>query len=221
MLFYSNNLCFAEGNFLSMDRSFFIRLTIAVHKVIDAFTGGEELKNQIKNLADEVLSNLVSFDEEDSGKALEISKKIENLENRFEEAIGRNRIDPRNFWVLKKEYGKIRDSLRKNAVMPEAGLALFGHNGFPFSAAETEASVPAGSSENKTVNGNEHEFSERQQKIVETLKGNEEVQVGDLMKIFPDINRRTILRDLDNLMRLGLVERNGGGRVATYKALRK
>lgn len=187
-----------------MDRSFFIRLTIAVHKVVDVFHGGEELKSQIKNLADEVLSGLVSFDEEDAEIALIISRKIENLETSFKEADERNLINPRNFQVLKREYGKIRENLEKSAVAPSARLALFTNE-------NSLAEIAAGQAD----------FSERQQKIVETLKGNGEAQVGDLMKIFPDLNRRTILRDLDNLMRLGLVERNGGGRVATYKTLKK
>ncbi|MFH1423463.1 MAG: hypothetical protein ABIG29_00715 [Candidatus Nealsonbacteria bacterium] len=52
--------------------------------------------------------------------------------------------------------------------------------------------------------------------ILDILKNNSKVRIGDLIKSFPDINRRTILRDMDAFCHSGAVERNGSGRGACY-----
>jgi hypothetical protein len=40
--------------------------------------------------------------------------------------------------------------------------------------------------------------------------------LGDLQKTFPNLNRRTLLRDLDGFCQIGLIEKNGHGRGACY-----
>jgi len=56
----------------------------------------------------------------------------------------------------------------------------------------------------------------RQEVILGILKDSGKVKVSDLVKSFPDINRRTILRDLDIFCQSGIVARSGSGRGACY-----
>jgi len=51
--------------------------------------------------------------------------------------------------------------------------------------------------------------SERQIKILEFLDKNEKAQVMDLQKILPDVTKRTIRRDLDELLEDGRIVRKG------------
>jgi len=57
----------------------------------------------------------------------------------------------------------------------------------------------------------------RQKVILNILKNNSKVKISDLTKSFPNINRRTLLRDLDAFCQIGMIERNGSGRGARYK----
>ncbi len=56
----------------------------------------------------------------------------------------------------------------------------------------------------------------RKKVILSILKKNSKVKISDLAKSFPDINRRTLLRDLGLFCQAGLIERSGGGRSACY-----
>lgn len=59
-------------------------------------------------------------------------------------------------------------------------------------------------------------FAGRQEKILAVMDGNGTVKIGDLAKLFPGVNRRTVLRDLDKLCQIGAVVRDGNGRGAHY-----
>lgn len=56
----------------------------------------------------------------------------------------------------------------------------------------------------------------RQEKILAVMASNGMVKIGDLIKVFPDVNRRTVLRDLDKLCQVGVAVKNGKGRGAHY-----
>ena len=56
----------------------------------------------------------------------------------------------------------------------------------------------------------------RQDKILAVLSGNGRVKIGDLVSLFPGVNRRTVLRDLDMLCQSGVMVRNGSGRGVFY-----
>lgn len=61
----------------------------------------------------------------------------------------------------------------------------------------------------------------RQQKILEFLSANERAQVVDLKKILPDVTKRTIRRDLDELMELGKIIRMGSFNQIYYQIKRQ
>lgn len=70
--------------------------------------------------------------------------------------------------------------------------------------------------DNSSSNSKNSERSERQEVILDILKNNGKVKISYLAKSFPDINRRTILRDLGTFCQTGMVERSGSGRGACY-----
>lgn len=49
----------------------------------------------------------------------------------------------------------------------------------------------------------------RQQKIIEFLRQKEKAQVADLQQVLPDVTKRTIRRDLDELLVSGIIVRMG------------
>jgi predicted HTH transcriptional regulator len=57
----------------------------------------------------------------------------------------------------------------------------------------------------------------RQRKILETLVRSQKAQVSDFIKILPNITKRTIRRDLDDLLKKGKVIRVGEWNQVFYK----
>ena len=159
-----------------MSNDFYIKLTLAVYRVTELFPKQAALKRDIRNLANEILVNLINNNSENS------SRNIEKIKNLFGLAEAQNWIYPRNFLVLEREYDKIEQGINTGKTVEKPRTT-----------------------------------QKRKQRILETLEGNSKIKVGDLIKIFPDINRRTILRDLENFSQAGLVVKSGNGRGACYK----
>lgn len=63
------------------------------------------------------------------------------------------------------------------------------------------------------------ELNERQKKVLELIEKNEKATIAELIKLFPDINRRTLTRDMDNLIDLHIIKRIGKGRRDIYYIL--
>ena len=62
-----------------------------------------------------------------------------------------------------------------------------------------------------------HKITERQEKILKFLEKNEKAQVMDLRTVLPDVTKRTIRRDLDELLELGKIVRLGDFNQVFYK----
>lgn len=159
-----------------MSNDFYIKLTLAVYRVTELFPEQATLKRDIRNLANEILVNLISNNSENG------SRNIKVLKHLFDLAEAENWADSRNFSVLRREYDKIGKLINTGKTVEKPRTT-----------------------------------QKRKQRILETLEGNSKIKVGDLIKIFPDINRRTILRDLENFSQAGLVVKSGNGRGACYK----
>ncbi len=87
-----------------------------------------------------------------------------------------------NYLIVANEYEKIRTQMASLPVLRN-----------------TEA--------NKGLVSNS--FNKRQTKILEFLDNNEKAQVMDLQKMLPSVTKRTIRRDLDELLKSGRVARFG------------
>jgi Fic family protein len=64
--------------------------------------------------------------------------------------------------------------------------------------------------------GRQIALSERQVRIVEYLKLNDRLLMKDARKVLPDFSEDTILRDIKNLMKKGLVRKTGKTKAANY-----
>lgn len=117
------------------------------------------------------------------------SENIKLIQKLFDLAEGRGLADPRNFSVLRREYNRVSGLIEDMGVDTGKPVENSSHNG---------------------------KGKKRQEVILGILKNNSNVKIGDLAKSFPDINRRTILRDLDVFCQSGVVKRNGSGRGACY-----
>ncbi|MEI7425008.1 MAG: DeoR family transcriptional regulator, partial [Candidatus Staskawiczbacteria bacterium] len=60
-------------------------------------------------------------------------------------------------------------------------------------------------------------YSDRQNKIIEFLNKNGKAQVMDLQTVLPNITKRTIRRDLDDLLESGKIARLGDFNQVSYK----
>ena len=170
-----------------MNREYIINLTFIVYKVTELFPKEEPLKTEIRTRVNDILNDLLVFQNNQelgiktNPPREEIIENIESLKKYFELAIIKKLASPVNFLVLQKEYDKISETVKK----------------------ELEKS--------QSVKGETFkiETSQRQKKILDIIKEMRKVQAGEIQNFFPKISKRTIQRDLAFLVEQGLIQRKG------------
>lgn len=124
-----------------------------------------------------------------TGRHESVSRAIEKMNKLLDLAETMRWVDPRNFLVLRQEYAKIAKFIGEKGVNPGKTV----DNSFQ-------------NSKNK----------QRQEAILGILKSNGKVKISDLAKNFPNLNRRTLLRDMGVFCQTGMIERSGNGRGVCY-----
>ena len=200
-----------------MDRNFFIRLAFAAHRVADALQDAEQIKMEIKNAADSVLAGLVLLSDKDNvpkdkKKFLipKILRNIESLTTSLDRAKQEGRVNPENFSVLEAEYGKIQYMLQIFEEVEETpAQSRRAEPAKTKGPIKQEAGMPA-AQEPRSI-------TERQRRILEFLKTKREAQVWELQKVLPQVTKRTLRRDLDDLLEMNVIERKGEWNAVFYE----
>ncbi len=202
----------------------YLKLTEAVYKSIEFLPDEEPLANKIKERALGVLANLIlnhlitqsnpiSFFTEKENEGLEKKQiltqtltDIEILKNYLK--IGRDQkwIDNFNFLILAKEYDTIKEKIKEE-----------------LEEKETEVNTTKIKKQRKREDKDkkqkspENSLSSRERKILKILKKKEKVQVSDLKEVLGGVSKRTLRRDLDDLLKKEKIIRKGEWNQVFYK----
>ena len=190
---------------LDMNQDFFITLTFAVYRVLELFPDDESVKSKIAESANRTLSDLILISEKNpvtTQQKREIIprclREIELVQVYLRETQDENWINPDNFLVLRKAYRKVERFLEDLDLDIQDRV-------------QKEKSKPSFKIEQKFVEQKKEavQLSGRKLKIVEILKNKEQAQVREFQKMMPNVTKRTLRRDLDELIHLGFIERKG------------
>ena len=195
---------------LNYDIEHVLRLTLAVYRVIELFPEeGKKLKSQIRESANYILADLFldqpTLRERDMATYSVLPTRPSGSPH--PNPFVRSHITLSN--QIEKIMGLFDLAEGKNWVNPKNFLVL---------KREYQKIEERIKSSGKTVENSFPKNNHRQEKILEVVKGNSQTKMGDLVKFFPGVNRRTVLRDLERFSRLGVLARNGSGRGAYYVA---
>lgn len=193
-----------------MEKDSIINLTKALYKVTSLFPEEETLINSIRKRGNLILSfliiinnkNLILEEEELKTFSIKCKRNIKILLSYFEIAESQNWIDPKNFEILKNQYGLILKELKNIKVVEKKAVK------------KSEKKIEE---TKKETNESKFVLSEVQEKVVTVLQGNGKMRPCDLNQFFPDINPRSIRRELQDLKSRGIVVSNGSGRKTFYE----
>ena len=146
-----------------------------------------------------IIYKLLEFFPEDPLKNKIKEKALQIMENKKKEdvdllldylQIAKNQgwLSPINYLIICKEYKKITWEDKPNEPKERPKIVL-----------------------------NKYQITGRQAKILEFLKKGNTAQVMDLQAILPNVTKRTIRRDLDELIKLGKIVRTGEFNQVSYK----
>jgi len=191
----------------------FLKLTNAVYKVLEFFPESDPLKNRAKDKALAIMDNLVLINETSGWASFQHEKiKVHVLED-IDMLLGYLWIAKSQGWlssvnclIIANEYEKISKSIEPLAELTQ-NLPVI-EKISPVQESTQESIKPVLSNNN---------ISDRQKKIIEFLEKNENAQVMDLQAVLPNVTKRTIRRDLDELLLTDKVTRLGEFNQVFYK----
>ena len=187
-----------------MDKEYFIQLTKSLYRLTLLFPKKEPLRYKMRELADEILANLILVLKGNFHKSNnvldEIEKDLETLDSFFEVAIEQTWVSPENILEIQSEYSNINEEIGKFKIEKEENPYL------------TESEL-----NEKPVESNNDYINERQQKILDILRERGKIQVGQLVSVFPQVSKRTLRRDFRSLLKRGLIERVGEKNYTFYQ----
>ncbi len=192
-----------------------IRLTDAVYRMIEFFPEGEPLRNKIKEKSLGIMENLVLFYGNPVLAVLQkekistqILRDIEILKDYLKLGKSQGWMENLNFFIVSKEYDKIYTEIKRKTE-PAAGIMQRGAE----TLIEKPLTVEDDNKQVAVLGG----LTERQEKILKILKEQGKGQVADFKKVFPNISKRTIRRDLEDLLNKRMVIRAGEWNQVSYK----
>ena len=208
----------------------FIKITNVAYGVLEFFPDGEPLKNKAKEKVLAILENAtLIFDDngwlslkkyllpEREKTMMQLLDDIEILERYFALAKNQNYISDINFLILTKEYNKIKNSINiRGLIKINEKVSLV------TGALNTPSVISHKKPDRIDMQSviNEKKYSERQdppsdkllarqRKILDILGQRNRAQVADFIKELPNITKRTVRRDLDDLLKRGKIIRVG------------
>ncbi|MBI2574180.1 MAG: DeoR family transcriptional regulator, partial [Candidatus Wildermuthbacteria bacterium] len=137
--------------------------------------------------------------------------QIEKMEYLFWGAKGLGTVSAENFAVLERDYKTLREFCG-NIPTVEAVRASFSEQ-----RKEEKASFQASPKKQEERSA---QLSSRQNKILEILRTKEKAQVWELQKVLPEVTKRTLRRDLDDLLEKKYIERHGEWNAVFYRIKR-
>ena len=206
----------------------YFQITNAVYKAIEFFPE-DPLKGKTKEKALEIMEGLVwvfgnpgPIASQKAQLTYQVLENIEVLKTYLRLAKSQGWLDKLNFLILAKEYDRIKDDLQP-ASPPKFSEGKFRRASRIMQRAANDPSSFAKEERvetpDKPIKVFSDQISERQQKIIEVLKQQEKAQVADFKRVFPDISKRTLRRDLDDLLKRGMIVRTGEWNQIVYKIM--
>ncbi len=204
-----------------MKKKDFIQLTLDLYDLTGYFPNKEPLRYKIRGMADDILSDLLLLIS-NPGPALKQKKKIKNrlserikvMENLFEVAKPQDWVSPDDIAEMKEEYGRIKDALElaeSSEPVPEPE---------PEQEFVSEEEIDENVIEEKVVEKEKEKktssVSDRQRRVVKEIEEKGPSQISDLKEEFPEVSRRTLIRDLNKLVDQGLINKTGKGPSVFY-----
>lgn len=210
----------------------FAKITSAVYRLLDFFPDSDPLKNKAKEKALEILANSrLVFDNQGwlslkkylSPERQKVTEQllddIEILESYLKIGKHQGWVSDINFLIVVKEYDNIKNQIDIKKIVT---------NPIPAPAQKQDAQINKSlqiiPEPEKKVSQlvlqkpiGQNKYSVRQEKILKILTKNEKKQVADIIKELPDVTKRTIRRDLDDLLKRGEIVRVGDYNQVSYQ----
>lgn len=162
-----------------IDKNLLIELTNTLYRLTLFFPKKEPLRYKMREVASDILIKAKESD-------------FETLDHLLEVALLQDWVKVNDLLAVKENYAKMREDLKENKrEIVQKEIVLETKNP---QKTETKPSL---------------DIQARQEKILAFLKEKNQVQVWQVKELFPQVSKRTLRRDFENMLEQGLIDRVG------------
>lgn len=202
-----------------MTKEEILGLTKGLYRLTLLFPKKEPLRYKMREVGADLLADVVAleeggFSESSFSRDLfgQAERNFEVLKSFFEIAKEQNWVKKEDLLNLAQRYenikGEFREKWRRQREKAERVPSLLRPERGP---------SPLRPLRQEKIQEVPSDLDKRQRKVLNIIQQKKEVQISELSKRFPQVSRRTLLRDLEKLCQKGLVKREGEGRGAYYR----
>ena len=202
-----------------MNSDYFIKLTFNLFHTVEDWPETDFLKFQLRSLASQILNDLIltsNSSQIDGEIEVRLSKSLENLIRSLERARNQKLMQRQKFLLFSREYKTIQESLIEPEKCFKKELPVIKKKDETLIVLPKEKKKIKKTPIIKEVPA-KVDFNSRQEKILKILEGRTKVQVWELKEVFTDISKRTLRRDLDELLKKGFIMRQGQWNEVSYE----
>jgi len=202
-----------------MNKQDIIELTNKVYKLTLLFPKKEPLRYRIREISNRILENSINLEklnhsaQQDNFLIFETEKNLEIIISYFEVAKWQNWVSYFDILEIKENYDRIKSDLLKSVSVENSEPKII--DSALKKDWQTKPKKP--SFLNKEKEKGRQGLNERKEKILKILKEKEKIQVWELNKLLPEVSKRTLRRDFEQLLKQGLVQRIGERNNTFYK----
>lgn len=200
-----------------------LELALAVYRVTELFPREEILRIRIRERALGITDGLIKLFNLGLNPHLEkLDADFEVLFAYFEIAQAQNWVKPQNFKVLIHYYRDLQEEINVARGSPRF-LSRFSSSQ-ELKKEEVEKKKEQIRKKERQVQRNEAEEVEltpRQQDIFNYLQSIGRGRMEEISRVFSAISKRTLRRDLENLLKMGYIKRLGFGTAVLYETHKK
>ncbi len=187
-----------------------LEITYSLYKLTILFPKKEPLRYKLREVAIDLMANIIRLDKMGSSNLSKnlfsiLEKEFKVLKSFFQIVKRQNWLKQQDILILEKEYQAIEQKI----FFPTQESKDYA----PSAQKRPTVFLPPFGLDKESTG----ELDVRQKKVLKILQQKKQAQIGQLSKDFPQISRRTLLRDLEKLSQTGFVVRQGNGRGAIYR----
>lgn len=205
-----------------------LQATTKLYKLTLLFPKKDPLRYKMREAGINILIDIISlnrggFSNPTRDLNLAIKEEFEILKNLFNLAKKQKWVKEELVLELEREYEKIREKIAFRMAPPSKEILFSlmksrveereGKKKRQPLGEKVRVSLPPFGLDQQEMT----KLDKRQRKLLKILQEKKKIQIGQLCKNFPEVSRRTLLRDLEKLSQLGFVVREGEGRGAYYR----
>jgi len=168
-----------------MNKDYLIQLTNNLYRLTLLFPKKEPLRYKMRELADDIFAWGQTSANLTEVRPRQVLENLEILDGFFEIAKAQNWVPILDILRIQEEYNRIRAEIKKIPKRVEP--------------------LQRGTGQGQSLKT----LKIRQQKILDFLKEKDRLQVWQVKEIFPEVTKRTLRRDFEQLLKQGIIERIG------------